>query len=145
MAVEDIIEIQALAQTYADGVMQRDAEIWGSTWAADGQWHLRPGMDPVQGRDNLKAFWSEIMRGYPQVLHFVQPGLVSVDGDRATARFYVQEKIKDADGNLIRVAGVYQDELIREQAAWRFAVRRFNVMYRGPMDMSGDWPGFPGS
>ena len=55
MAVEDVIEIQALAQTYADGVMQRDAEIWGSTWAEDGQWHLRPGMDPVRGRDNLKA------------------------------------------------------------------------------------------
>ena len=30
------LQIQRLAQTYADGVMQRDAEIWGNTWAEAG-------------------------------------------------------------------------------------------------------------
>ena len=57
----DIQEIQALAQAYADGVMQRDADIWGNTWADEGTWHLAPGMDPVTGRENLKAFWSGVM------------------------------------------------------------------------------------
>ncbi len=140
----DITEIQHLAQVYADGVMQRDAEIWGNTWADDGEWHLAPGMDPVSGRENLKAFWSGVMGGYPNVLHWVQPGLIDVQGDTATARFYVQENIKDAEGNSFRVAGVYNDELVRENGAWKFAVRRFSTMYRGPVDMSGDWTGYPG-
>ncbi len=65
---------------------------------------------PVTGRDNLKAFWSAVMAGYPNVLHWVQPGIIDVDGDTATARFYVQENIKDAEGNTFRVAGVYNDE-----------------------------------
>ena len=33
----DINEIQQLAQTYADGVMQRNADIWGNTFAAEGE------------------------------------------------------------------------------------------------------------
>ncbi len=140
---EDILEIQALAQAYADGVMQRDADIWGDTWAENGEWHLSPDMAPVSGRENLKNFWTGVMAGYPAVLHWVQPGLVNVQGDTASARFYVQENIKDAEGNSFRVAGVYNDELIRENGAWKFAVRRFSVLYRGPVDMTGDWLGYP--
>lgn len=140
---DDILAITHLAQQYADGVMQRDAEIWGNTWAEQGAWHLSPDMDPVTGRESLKAFWTNVMAGYPQVLHWVQPGLIEVDGDTATARFYVQENIKDAEGQGFRVAGVYNDELIKEAGNWRFAVRRFSVIYRGPVDMSGDWLGYP--
>ena len=139
----DIQDIQHLAQIYADGVMQRDAQLWGNTWAEDGEWHLNPAMEPVKGRENLKTFWSNVMQGYPWVLHWVQPGLITVTGDTATARFYVQENIKDADDNGFRVAGVYHDDLIKEQGEWKFAVRRFHAMYRGPVDMSGEWTGFP--
>ena len=139
---DDVLEIQRLAQVYADGVMQRDADIWGDTFTEDGIWVL-PGMDGVQGRDTLKAFWTQVMSGYPNVLHWVQPGIITVDGDTATARFYVQENIKDANGDSFRVAGVYNDELRREEGAWKFAVRRFHSMYRGPVDMSGEWLGYP--
>jgi len=139
----DILEIQHLAALYGDGVMQRDADIWGDTFAEDGEWHLSPGADPVKGRDNLKAFWSNVMAGYPNVLHWVQPGIIEVQGDTATARFYIQENIRDAQGESFRMAGVYNDELIKENGAWKFAVRRLGVLYRGPVDMSGEWMGYP--
>ncbi|MBI1182266.1 MAG: nuclear transport factor 2 family protein [Alphaproteobacteria bacterium] len=142
--IEDKLEIQHLAQVYADGVMQRDAELWGSTWAENGSWSL-PGMEkPVQGRETLKGFWSQVMAGYPHVLHWVQPGLISVSGDKATARFYVQENIKDAKDNQMRVAGVYDDQLVRENGKWKFAKRDFTVLYRGPTDLSGDFTGYSG-
>jgi len=139
----DVLAIQSLAQTYADGVMQRDAELWSNTWAEQGEWHLSPDMDPVKGREPLKGFWTQVMSGYPQVLHWVQPGLINVDGATATARFYVQENIKDAEGNGFRVAGVYNDELVQEGGEWKFSIRRFSVMYRGSVDMDGDWLGYP--
>jgi len=123
--------------------MQRDAEIWGNTFTEEGEWHLSPTMDPVKGRENLKAFWSNVMSGYPNVLHWVQPGMIQLNGDEATARFYVQENIKDSQGNSFRVAGVYNDQLRKEHGEWRFSVRRFNTLYRGPVDMSGDWTGYP--
>ncbi len=139
---EDRMEIQQLAQVYADGVMQRDAEIWGSTWAEDGEWELGLG-DPVSGRENLKAFWTQVMSGFPWVLHWVQPGIIEVNGDTATARFYVQENIKDAQGEMTRNAGVYNDELVRENGAWKFKKRVFSTLYRGPVDLTGDYAGYP--
>jgi uncharacterized protein (TIGR02246 family) len=140
--LEDRMEIQHLAQTYADGVMQRDPELWGSTWAEDGAWDLGRG-EPVSGREAVVEFWSSIMKGYPLVLHWVQPGLIQVNGDTATARFYIQENIKDAEGNSSRNAGVYNDELVKEHGQWKFKLRTFNTMYRGPVDLSGDWMGYP--
>jgi hypothetical protein len=143
-ALEDKLEIQHLAQTYADGVMQRNAELWGSTWAENGEWSL-PGMEkPISGRETLKGFWSKVMEGYPYVLHWVQPGLIEVNGDKATARFYVQENIKDAKGDQVRVAGVYDDDLVRENGKWKFARRVFAVLYRGPTDLSGNWAPYSG-
>lgn len=142
--VEDKLEIQQLAQTYADGVMQRDVDIWGSTFAEDGEWSL-PGMEkPLKGRETLKPFWSKVMVGYPYVLHWVQPGIIKVTGDKATARFYVQENIKDAQGGENRVAGVYDDELVRENGHWKFASRKFAVLYRGPTDLSGNFAAYSG-
>lgn len=134
--------IQHLAQVYADGVMQRDPEIWGSTWAEDGVWELG-GREPVSGRDNVVAFWSSVMQGYPLVLHWVQPGLIEVHGDTATARFYIQEKLRGEDGTGFYTAGVYNDELVKVQGDWKFQYRKFAGMYRAPADMSGDWLGYP--
>ena len=36
----DQLEIRALLDRYCDGVNQRDADIWGSTWAEDAVWEL---------------------------------------------------------------------------------------------------------
>ena len=138
----DRMAIQHLAQVYADGVMQRDPEIWGSTWAEDAVWVLG-GREPVSGRDNVVAFWSSVMQGYPLVLHWVQPGLIEVNGDTATARFYIQEKLRGEDGSGAYSAGVYNDELVKENGEWKFKYRKFDGMYRASADLSGDWLGYP--
>ncbi|MDH3645086.1 MAG: nuclear transport factor 2 family protein [Gammaproteobacteria bacterium] len=139
---QDRMEIQHLAQRYADGVMQRDPDIWGSTWATNGVWILGGG-EPVSGREAVVEFWSSVMKGYPLVLHWVQPGLIEVNGDAATARFYIQEKLRDAQDGSFYTAGVYNDVLIKEDGAWKFQLRAFSAMYRGPADLSGDWVGYP--
>jgi hypothetical protein len=75
----------------------------------------------------------------------VQPGIVEVDGERGISRSYVEEILEDNDGNAVRVYGVYDDEVVVEDGAWRFAVRRYNVLYRGPVELTGDKTGYRGS
>lgn len=140
-SIKDQMEIQTLAQHYADGVMKRDADLWSSTWAEDGVWFLGTPT-PFEGRDTIRQVWEGAMGGYPVVLHIVQPGVIEVDGDTATARFYIQENIVDGDGNHIWVIGVYNDELARVDGEWKFKIRRFHAMYRGPNDLSGDLTGY---
>ena len=137
----DQIEIQKLSQRYADGVMSRDVDVWSSTWAEDGVWYLGTP-DPIEGRETIKQVWLGAMGGYPVVLHIVQPGVIDVDGDTATARFYIHESIIDAEDNRVWNFGVYNDTLKKEGGEWKFASRRFNSMYRGPVDLSGSLDGF---
>ena len=141
--LEDKREIEELAQAYGDAVMRRDAEAWANTWAKDGKWDLSREMDPVAGRDTLKGFWTQVMEGYPFVVHHVQPAVVEINGDNAKTRFYVTEQIRDAEGNCFRVEGVYNDDVVRTDEGWKFKYRRFDVMYRGPLDLSGDVNGYP--
>ena len=40
LELADNLAIRALLDRYCDGVNQRDAELWGSTWAADAVWEI---------------------------------------------------------------------------------------------------------
>ena len=139
---EDILEIQMLAQRYADAVMRHDADDWSACWAEKGEWYLG-SPEPMRGRDTIVAAWKGAMAGFPFAVFFVQPGIVEVDGERGTSRSYVEEILEDNDGNAVRVYGVYDDEVVVEDGAWKFAVRRYNVLYRGPIELTGDKMGYP--
>lgn len=138
---DDQFEIQTLTQRYADAVMRHNADDWAATWAEDGEWYLGP--DPIKGRETIKTTWQAAMAGFPFVAFFVQPGIIKVNGDTGTARTYVQENIQDTEGNSFRVVGVYNDEVVREDGAWKFKARRYTVLYRGPVDLSGEINEYP--
>ena len=56
-SVEDRLAIRELMETFAVGAMHVDPEIWGSTWAEEGQWKLPSMEEPAVGKSNmLEAF-----------------------------------------------------------------------------------------
>jgi hypothetical protein len=69
---------------------------------------------------------------------------VEVEGDSGKMKSYVEEILEDNDGNAVRVYGVYDDDVVREDGAWRFLVRRYNVLYRGAIELVGDKTGYRG-
>ena len=60
-AADDRLAIRELLDRYADGVNQRDAEIWASTWAEDSERNmpLVPGLEAVKGK-------AAIVEGYDE-------------------------------------------------------------------------------
>lgn len=138
---DDKFEIQTLAQRYADAVNRHDAEDWGATWAKNGEWHI--GSEPVVGRDNIVETWKGMMAGFPFAAFLVQPSIAQVDGDRGTSRSYVQETLQMTDGTAFRVIGCYNDVVVREDGAWKFQERHYQVLYQGPVDLSGEVIGYP--
>jgi uncharacterized protein (TIGR02246 family) len=126
----DQLEIRALLDRYCDGVNQRDADIWGSTWAEDAVWELpHLEMEGLQGRDTIIAAWLEAMKLFPFVNMMAQPGYIQVDGDKATMRSYTTEVAVTQDGNEIRPRGEYQDECVRVDGEWKFSLRKFKVLH----------------
>ena len=100
-AFEDQLAIRALLERYCDGVNQRDADIWGSTWAEDAVWELpHLDMEGITGRDNIIAAWLQAMELFPFVNMMAHPGYIR-DWGRATMRSYTSEVAVMQDGTQI--------------------------------------------
>ncbi|MFZ4688234.1 MAG: nuclear transport factor 2 family protein [Polymorphobacter sp.] len=123
---EDRLAISELVAAYGDAVSRRDAAAWGATWAADATWNLMG--HEVSGRDAIVALWLGAMAQFEAVSFIGAVGPISLAGDRATARCQTHEVLRTPDGNVRRVAGVYDDEFVRESGQWRFARRCFAIV-----------------
>ena len=130
-STEDRLAIRELMDTYADAVCQRDAEQWASTWAEDSAWKLPviPGMENVQGKDNIVTAWKAGMEYFPFVFMSISVGSIEIDGDTAVVRAYTSEVAVKTDGEEIRPRGRYDDKLVKIDGQWLFKERIFNVLH----------------
>lgn len=136
--LEDRILIRELIETYAHGVMTRDAALWAGTWAEDASWALPewPDLGGFEGKAAIVAGWVESMKVYgldhgaKPMVYVATPGSIAVDGDRASAVAYTSEIFDDpATGETRRVRGRYEDELARIDGRWLFTRRVYRIMH----------------
>jgi hypothetical protein len=66
-------------------------------------------------------------------------GTVTVEGARASGRWYLTEHLKTRDGSTNMTLGVYDDEYGCDTGSWLFTRRTYNVIYQGPPDLSGNY------
>lgn len=121
---EDELAIRSLAAAYADAVNRRDAEGMAAVFAPDGIIE-KPGFgDPVQGVEKILKRYRRLQRERDFLCQMIHSGIVEVDGDRATARWWFSEIKKPVDSDdWLSMIGVYQDEAVRTAQGWRFARR----------------------
>lgn len=128
--LEDREQIRELLAVYCDAVNQRDAELWGSTWAEDAVWELpHLDMDDIKGREAIVASWVEAMKLFPFVNMMGEAGSIEVDGDRAVMRSYTAEVAVMQDGKEIRPRGQYDDKCVKRDGRWLFSHRKFTVLH----------------
>ncbi|MCB2014545.1 MAG: nuclear transport factor 2 family protein [Sphingobium sp.] len=124
---DSIFGINCALARYVDGVNQRDAALWASSWDEEAEWILF-SPEPVCGRKAIVASWEEAMEGFPFVVMHATHGDVSVSGDRAQGRSYTFEVAETADGKRLRVWGRYDDEYRCRDGEWRFSRRVFSIL-----------------
>ncbi len=134
----DRIAIRELMETYAHGVMTRDADIWGAVWTDDAYWALPeyPDLGGFDGKAAIVAGWVESMRHYGldnctrPMIYVMIPGAIEVDGNQATAIAYTSEIYDDpATGKRVHARGRYEDELIKSGERWLFSRREYRIMF----------------
>lgn len=125
MNVQDRQDITDVLVRYATGIDRRDWPLFRTVFTDDceldygevGVWH---GVDAVT--DFMEQ--SHAMAGH--TLHRLTNHAVSVDGDRAEARTYVDAYIMSADNTSgVNAVGFYDDQLVRTADGWRIVQRRF--------------------
>lgn len=138
MTTSDTIEIQQLVHTYADAVVHRNGEQWTSTWAPDAVWDLGGGR-LVEGIDAIAKLWYGAMAGFQATIQTVLNGIVEVDGQNATGRFYIQEQYIRANGDTGILLAHYDDAYRVVDGAWKFSRRFLQPHYAGPHDLTADF------
>ena len=138
-AIEDRQEIQALAARFSDAVNERDVIAFAQLWASDHPiWEIGPPLPSrAEGKDAIIAMLKglyQIQRYFMQMTH---SGVITIDDDRATARFVVRERGK-GDGTYYDNLAVYDDVLVREPGGWRFFERHYRYRFLDQTPFTGD-------
>jgi hypothetical protein len=124
--VEDRLAIRERYNAYSDAATSANEEIYLSCWHADG---VRIGQgQECRGRENLRAQWREIWTIMDRMAFFSEPGSIEISGDRARAHCNCREIIVLKTGELWKVVGRYDDELVREGGTWVFARREYTML-----------------
>ncbi|WP_423605660.1 nuclear transport factor 2 family protein [Sphingomonas sp. MS122] len=129
-ALEDHAEIQRLAARFSDAVNERDANAFGELWAGDGAvWEIGEPL-PLrgEGRDGIVSMLESLFGVEHYFMQMTHSGVISVDGDRATARFAIREHGRGENTFYDNLA-VYEDELVRGPAGWRFMRRSYSYRF----------------
>jgi len=136
---EDELAVRSLAAAYSDAVNRRDGPGMAAVYADDGELHLAPPARPLVGKDFLtKAFTRLVEKDREYLFQMTHSGVVEVDGDKATGRWWFSEVKKPTGQPMEMVMGVYQDEAIRTADGWRFSKRTVSGMMRWELPEGAD-------
>jgi len=146
VGTDDYVAISRLIHRYADAVVHRRGDLWGSCWAADAVWDLGRGR-LVEGREAITALWYSAMKGMASVVQTVQNGeawAAAEDPDqahpqRAVGRWYISERFRRSDGTPGILLAHYDDQYVKRDGAWLLAGRILQPHYMGAPDLTGEF------
>jgi 3-phenylpropionate/cinnamic acid dioxygenase small subunit len=135
---EDRQDIADVLVRYATGIDRRDWPLFRTVFTDDceldygevGSW---------QGVDAVTEFMQQAHALAGHTMHRLTNQVITVDGDSAQARTYVDALIMLADNNSgVNAAGFYDDEFVRTEKGWQIARRRFIQVRVAPVGPVGD-------
>ena len=122
-----------LVGRYADAVLRFDADRFARLWTEDAEWVVAGG-EPLRGRDVIVETFVRARSAFRLCVQEITSGYVDPP---AGAHWQVRELQWRPDGTGSQLIGVYHDDLQAVDGVWCFARRRFELLYRGPIDLSG--------
>jgi hypothetical protein len=125
-AKQDIAEVLV---RYATGIDSRDWALFRSCFHPD----VRAEYDGIatwNGSDAITTFMIDAHAGMGHTLHKLSNFAIRVDGNRATARSYVDAILMAEDGQTgLNPIGFYDDDFVDTEEGWCIAVRRFTMVH----------------
>jgi 3-phenylpropionate/cinnamic acid dioxygenase small subunit len=118
-------DISDVLVRYATGIDRRDWPLFRTVFTDDcevdygeiGVW---------KGVDAVTDFMEQTHALAGHTMHRLTNQAITVDGDKASARTYIDGVIMFGDNQTgVNALGFYDDEIVRTPAGWRIARRRF--------------------
>jgi 3-phenylpropionate/cinnamic acid dioxygenase small subunit len=120
---DDRQEISDLLVRYATGIDRRDWALFRTVFTD----HCELDYGEIGTWNTVDAVAEFMQRAHAtgQTLHRMTNQSIAVDGDRATARTYVDMIMVSDNKSGVNAVGYYDDEIVRTEDGWRIARRRF--------------------
>lgn len=117
--LEDLEEIRKLKARYAAACDDNyNADAIAALFTEDAVWD-GGALGTADGRTAIHKFFSRATEFFPFAIHNVINPIIDVDGDRATAQWYLLQPATMAKGNqAVWLAAVYHDEYVRLDGRW---------------------------
>lgn len=124
--LEDIEEIRRLKARYAAACDDNyNADVIAALFTEDAIWDGGE-LGNADGRAAIHKFFSRANEFFPFAMHNVMNPIIEVDGDRATAQWYLLQPATMAKENkAVWLAAVYHDEYVRIDDNWM--IKRLKV------------------
>ena len=138
-AVEDRLEIQALAARFSDAVNERNLDAFSELWATrKAIWEIGPPLSlRAEGVEAIVGMLRRLMELQRHFMQMTHSGVITVEGDRAVARFTMRERGR-GEGTYYDNLAVYNDVLLKERGDWRFLERHYHYRFLDQAPFTGD-------
>lgn len=125
---EDRQDITEVLLRYATGIDRRDWALFRTVFTDDCE--LDYGEIGVwKGVDAVTEFMQQAHALAGHTMHRLTNQVITVDGDEAQARTYVDALIMVGDNKSgVNGIGYYDDDMVRTDDGWRIARRRFTAV-----------------
>jgi 3-phenylpropionate/cinnamic acid dioxygenase small subunit len=131
---DDRQDISDLLVRYATGIDRRDWPLFRTVFTDDCELDYGE-IGAWKGVEAVAKFMEQVHAMAGHTLHRLSNQVITVDGDRATARTYVDALIMAGDnasgGAGVNGIGFYDDDIVRTHDGWRINRRRFTVVRVG--------------
>jgi 3-phenylpropionate/cinnamic acid dioxygenase small subunit len=135
---EDRQDIADILLRYATGIDRRDWPLFRTVFTDDCQLDYGE-VGSWRGVDAVTEFMQQAHELAGHTMHRLTNQVITVDGDSAQARTYVDALIMLTDNNSgVNAAGFYDDEFVRTEKGWQIARRRFIQVRVAPVGPVGD-------
>ena len=133
--LEDIQEIQKLKARYAAACDNHyDADAIAGLFTEDAVWD-GGRLGKCQGREAIRAFFKRAPEFFPFAIHNVMNPIVEVDGDHASAQWYLLQPATMAkDNQAVWLAARYDDEYVRVNGEWKFRSLKVTTRFMTPYE-----------
>ncbi|BBZ36143.1 nuclear transport factor 2 family protein [Mycolicibacterium confluentis] len=124
---DDRQDISDVLIRYATGIDRRDWPLFRTVFTTDCELDYGE-IGTFHGVDAVTEFMEQAHAMAGQTLHRLSNMAITVAGDTAEARTYIDGLILAPDGQSgVNAVGVYDDDLVRTGDGWRIARRRFTA------------------
>lgn len=122
---DDRQDISDLLVRYATGIDRRDWPLFRTVFTDDCELDYGE-IGAWKGIDAVAEFMEQVHAMAGHTMHRLTNQAVTVDGDKATARTYVDALIMGGDNKTgVNALGFYDDDIVRTADGWRIARRLF--------------------